>query len=149
MIVFFTDFLHGIIPNYAIVILTFLVSIYRLLLVGAGIMQVYDLGWTLIGAVIAFIGFFFLWFVTKGKGMGFGDVKFVVPMALILGWPNIFVGLFISFLLGAAAGIILLMVGQKKFGQTIPFGPFLVIGTTIALIWGDELLNWYFSLLLS
>ncbi|MBI2595862.1 prepilin peptidase, partial [Candidatus Daviesbacteria bacterium] len=36
--------------------------------------------------------------------------------------------------------------GRKKLGQTIPFGPFLALGSVVVIFWGDKILNWYLSL---
>ena len=96
----------------------------------------------------AIIGGFFwaLIIITKGKGMGGGDVKLGAFMGLMLGFPQSLIALILSFLTGAIFSIILIIFGKKHFGQTIPFGPFLVIGSLVALFWGDQILNWYLSL---
>jgi len=65
----------------------------------------------------------------------------------LLGWPNIILAIFMAFILGAIVGLSLVIRGQKKLGQIVPFGPFLVSATVITLIWGDGLVNWYVSLL--
>lgn len=92
-------------------------------------------------------GFFWaLIIITKGKGMGGGDVKLGAFMGLMLGFPQALIALILSFLTGAIFSIILIIFGKKHFGQTIPFGPFLVLGSLIALFWGDQILNWYLSL---
>ena len=75
--------------------------------------------------------------------MGGGDVKLAFFVGLIAGWPNMIVAVFASFLTGAIVSVILMMLGKKKFGETVPFGPFLVAGTYIALFWGDDIMNWY------
>src|SRR5690606_20211209 len=99
----------------------------------SGIMQLNDLLLAGLGMVlsVSFIGG--LWLVTKGRGMGMGDVKLVVPLSLLLGWPSAIVGLFLSFILGGLVGMVLLALGKKKFGQVVPFGPFLIMGTFISL----------------
>jgi len=85
-------------------------------------------------------GFFWLLIViTKGKGMGWGDVKLAGLMGLILGWPQLLAALFLAFLTGAVVGAILILLGKKKFGQHIPFGPFLATSTFISLFWGETI----------
>ena len=100
--------------------------------------------WNFILAGIA-AGFFFLAIVlaTRGKAMGVGDVKLAFFMGLLLGWPAILVALFFSFLIGAIIGIILMLLKKKTLKSEVPFGPFLVIGTYMALFWGDKIINWY------
>ncbi|MFA5933340.1 MAG: prepilin peptidase [Microgenomates group bacterium] len=95
--------------------------------------------------IIASLFFVFLIIITKGKGMGWGDVKFVLFLGIALGFPNAIIGLFLAFLIGALFSIALLLFRKKHFGQTIPFGPFLSVGAYIALIWGTQILNWYIS----
>ncbi|NCN87584.1 MAG: prepilin peptidase [Candidatus Pacebacteria bacterium] len=145
--IFVTDYLYYIIPDMFVVLLLCLTIIYRISLVYFGIMQVNDLIMGIFGMVIAvsFIGS--LWFFTKGRGMGFGDVKLMIPLSLLLGWPNTLVGLFLSFLIGGLVGGFLLLFKKRKFGQKIPFGPFLILGTFISLIYGDQILGWYLSFL--
>ena len=79
--------------------------------------------------------------------MGMGDVKLVAVLGIILGWPKIVVGMFASFFSGALVALILLLLGKRRFGQTVPFGPFLVLGTGVALLWGNQLWNAYLRLI--
>lgn len=101
----------------------------------------------LIGAVAGGIPFFLLWYLSKGRWMGFGDVKFVIFMGLALGSLVIGVALFVSFILGSIVGIPLVITGKKEMSSKIPFGTFLAIGTVIALFWGGSLLHWYLGLI--
>jgi prepilin signal peptidase PulO-like enzyme (type II secretory pathway) len=108
-------------------------------------------------AVVVASGFFFLiWLVSKGRWMGFGDVKLAVLMGLLLGFQNVLVALFLAFFLGAIIGVILMAFpfdtaqGRQKKGlkSEIPFGPFLILGTFLALFWGQNLVQWYLNLFL-
>ena len=85
--------------------------------------------------------------VSRGKWMGIGDIKLAFLMGLILGWPNILVALFLAFMIGAIIGMGLILSGKKSLKSEVPFGPFLVTGTLIALFWGQLIIDWYFSLL--
>ena len=76
---------------------------------------------------------------TLGKGMGLGDVKLAIPLGMLLGWPNTFYWMTLSFVLGAAVGVFLIAIGKAHFGKHIPFGPFLVLGYLIILIAGSHL----------
>jgi leader peptidase (prepilin peptidase)/N-methyltransferase len=145
--IFVTDYLYYIIPDMFVVLLLGLTIIYRVSLVSFGIMQMNDLIMGIFGMVLSVLFIGSLWFFTKGKGMGFGDVKLMIPLSLLLGWPNNLVGLFLSFLLGGLIGGFLLLSKKRKMGQVVPFGPFLILGTFISLIWGDQILGWYLSFL--
>ncbi|MBI2029453.1 prepilin peptidase [Candidatus Gottesmanbacteria bacterium] len=105
----------------------------------------------LMNRLLTSIGAFaFLWIIytlTRGKGMGFGDVKFSLVMGLLLGYPQIIIAFYIAFLTGAGVGIILLLLHKAKFGQHIPFGPFLVLATIVTFIWEKQLLIIFLKIL--
>lgn len=105
-----------------------------------------DLFSGLIAAFLFALLFISLILITKGRGMGGGDLKLVIFMGLVLGLPSTLTAIMIAFMTGALVGIILILLKLKKFGQTIPFGPFLSIGGIISLFWGQRLLNWYLNL---
>ena len=71
--------------------------------------------------------------------MGWGVVKLAGLMGLFLGYPQIIVALYLAFLTGATAGVILILLGKKKFKSQISFGPFLVGSTFIAWFWGEKI----------
>jgi leader peptidase (prepilin peptidase) / N-methyltransferase len=75
------------------------------------------------------------------RGMGMGDVKLSMMMGAFL-VKNVIPGLFIGFLAGSVFGIFLI-IRKRRLKQMIPFGPFLSIGSIIALFWGDNILKWY------
>ena len=96
---------------------------------------------------ILIAGFFLsLIIITKGKGMGGGDVKLGAFIGLMLGFPNALVAIILSFFIGAIFSLFLILTGKKHFGQTIAFGPFLVIGSLMTLFWGNQILSWYLEL---
>jgi len=68
-------------------------------------------------------------------------------MGLFLGFPRIVVSLYIAFLTGAVAGVILILRGKKHFGEQIAFGPFLVIGTFIAYFYSQILISHFIPIL--
>ncbi len=89
--------------------------------------------------------FFFLFFylVSKGNWMGFGDVKFAFAMGFFLGFPEIVIALFLSFLIGAIVGVLIIVSKKKNIKSEIPFAPFLVLGSFSALFWGEQILTQY------
>ncbi|HBV97066.1 MAG: peptidase A24 [Peptococcaceae bacterium BICA1-7] len=80
-------------------------------------------------------------------GMGGGDVKLSAAIGFFIGWPDVLVVLFLSFMIGALAGAVLLALGKKKRKDAVPFGPFLAMGGVAGAFWGDRLVQWYLSLL--
>ena len=81
-------------------------------------------------------------------GMGGGDVKFAAALGFWLGWPGILLGLFIGFVAGGAISLLLLATGLRGRKDFIPFGPFIALGAWIALLYGKNILAWYFSFLI-
>ena len=75
--------------------------------------------------------------------MGMGDVKFVILLGLITGWPESLLGLLIAFISGALVGVMLVFSRSKNIKEAIPFGPFLSLGALVALFWGEQILDWY------
>jgi len=136
IVVFFADLKYGIIPDKVIfpaIAFSFLYLILN---------HEYLIPNTVSG-LLAFLFFLILYLATGGRGMGFGDVKLVFWLGLFLGFPRIIPALYLSFLLGAVTGLILVISKKKRLfkGETIPFGPFLVSGSIISLFFGERLIN--------
>lgn len=145
--IFIIDLNYMIIPDRAVLALGVLAILYRLSLTASGIMQIDDLFYTVIASVVTSLFFFGLWYFTGGKGMGFGDVKIVIPLSLLLGPNKTIVAMFLSFILGSLVGVILMMFGGKNMKTKIPFGPFLIVSTVISLLFGEKMFSLYLSLL--
>ncbi len=97
---------------------------------------------------ISLAGFFMiLILVTRGRGMGLGDVKLGFLMGLVLGWPGTLVAAFLAFLFGGIVSAILLVSGKREFGQRVPFGPFLIAGTAVSALYGSVIWEWYVGML--
>jgi leader peptidase (prepilin peptidase)/N-methyltransferase len=108
------------------------------------------LGAAAVGAGV-FGGLFFLLAYIYPAGMGGGDVKLAFVLGTFLGYAGglgaVLAGMFLSFLTGAVAGIVA-MVGKDGNRKTqIPFGPFLALGTAIAVFAGEPLARAYLDLL--
>ncbi len=106
--------------------------------------RIYDL---LLGAAVAGGFFLLLHVVSKGKWIGFGDVKLGVYLGLLIGFPRILVALMFAFISGAVIGVALIRLGKAKWGGKVPFGPFLIVGTVFAWLYGERIVGWYLNLL--
>ncbi len=84
--------------------------------------------------------------IFKKEAMGGGDVKLAAMIGAFLGWRYIIISLFLGFFLGALAGIFLILSKIKSREDVIPFGPFIVLGSFITLLWGDKIISWYIGL---
>ena len=107
-----------------------------------------DLDAAVIGAVA---GYLILWTVywlfklcTGKEGMGFGDFKLLAAIGAWLGWKLLPAVILLSAGVGAAIGIVLILVARHGRSTPIPFGPYLALGGLAALIWGDSLTRLYF-----
>jgi len=101
---------------------------------------------SLLSAISASAFFLVIFLVSRGRWLGFGDVKLAFFMGLFLGFPNILVALFSAFFSGAIIGIGLILTKKKTLKSEVPFGPFLVAGTFIALFFGNQIINWYLNI---
>lgn len=132
-VIFATDIKYMIIPDEIVLPLGILSIFFDIFMQKADFMN-------FIFSALSFSLFFLmLLLVTKGKGMGFGDVKLAFIMGLILGFPKIIVAFYLSFLTGALISAILILRKRKSFKSTIPFGPFLSASALISLFFGESL----------
>lgn len=93
------------------------------------------------GIALAIMGTIYL--ASRG-GMGDGDVRLAPLLGLYLGYLNpgiVPVGLFIGFLLGAVVGVAMMAVGKGGRKTALPFGPFLAVGTVIAVFAGQSIVD--------
>ena len=141
VVIFFTDYKYGIIP-FKVVLFASLASIVYALITPFFLNHMFT-------GLSVFAFFLLLFFITKGKGLGFGDVVYAFLMGIVLGYPKILVGLYVAFLTGAIVSLILVWTGKKKMkGGSIPFGPFLVGGTFVGLFWGQHIMERVLAFLL-
>lgn len=102
----------------------------------------------LVGGGALGFGLLFLIAFIYPAGMGMGDVKLATFIGLVVGFPSVFVALLISFVTGGLVGGGLLLSGLKGRQDPLPFAPFLVAGGMAAMLYGEEILNWYLRYLL-
>ena len=154
IIIFVYDLKHYIIPDaviYPAIAIAFLYQLFRMLnFVNWNLFGIWNVESGILrpisSAFLASLFFLAIVFLSQGKWMGLGDVKLAFLMGLFLGFPNILVALFLAFFIGAIIGIGLIISGKRTLKSEVPFGPFLITGTFIALFWGNQITNWYLSL---
>ena len=101
----------------------------------------------LINAML-FGGFFLLlWLGSRGAWLGDGDIRLAILMGLLLTPTQLVIAIFMSYLLGSIVGLSLIGLKLKTRKDAIAFGPFLIAGMYIGLIFGERLVNGYFRLL--
>ncbi len=113
-------------------------------------------GWLLIDRLPldAMLGFFtggglllIIILVSRG-GMGAGDMKLMAMIGLYVGLRGVALVLLAAFILGALAGIAMMLLGRATRKSALPFAPYLAMATLVEVFWGEIIWNWYINLIL-
>jgi prepilin signal peptidase PulO-like enzyme (type II secretory pathway) len=110
-------------------------------------------GWReVVGSVVAAIiisgMFFVLHQASKGKWIGFGDVKLGIVLGLVAGGAvQACLVLFFASFIGMLISLPLVLAGRATRKTQLPFGPLLLAGTIISVLFGQGIINWYSGLL--
>jgi len=147
-ILFAYDFKWFLLPDSA----TISLGVIGLAIVGVSATETQDIGGTLLTAVgaVAILGGLYavLFTISRGKWVGFGDVKLGAVLALLLvDWQLAIIALFLANFIGCL--IVIPALASKKLKRTsrVPFGPMLIAGTVVAMFIGWPILDWYLAIL--
>nr|VFK35610.1 MAG: type 4 prepilin peptidase 1 Aspartic peptidase. MEROPS family A24A [Candidatus Kentron sp. MB]VFK77408.1 MAG: type 4 prepilin peptidase 1 Aspartic peptidase. MEROPS family A24A [Candidatus Kentron sp. MB] len=106
------------------------------------------------GIIGAMLGYGVLWSVywlfrlwTGKEGMGHGDFKLLGMVGAWLGWQSLPATILIASMMGALVGMGLILLRGHDRNIPIPFGPYLAIAAWITLLWGEEMMEWYWGIL--
>jgi leader peptidase (prepilin peptidase)/N-methyltransferase len=149
IIIFVYDLKHYIIPDRVIYPAILVVGLWYLVVsIFFNFYTEYQL-LTAIYSALGAAGFFLtIVLISRGQWMGVGDIKLAFLMGLLLGFPNILVALFLAFFIGAIIGVTLILFGKKNLKSEVPFAPFLIMGTFLAMFFGERIIDFYLSLFL-
>lgn len=131
-------------PAFVIVI----VALSAASLLSAGGPEWSRLIWAAGGAAALFVMYLIIVLITP-NGMGGGDLKLAPVTGVVMGfigWGSLAVGAFAGFALGALFGLCLIILGRAKRRSPIPFGPFMLVGAWIGIIWGEQIMHAYLVL---
>ena len=78
------------------------------------------------------------------SAMGFGDVKLAAVIGAFLGWQNLLLAVVVAVFAGAVFGLV---QAAMKRGNRVKFGPYLALGAVVALLWGQEIIGSYRTML--
>jgi leader peptidase (prepilin peptidase)/N-methyltransferase len=148
IIIFVIDLEHGLILNKVVypgmVVALLLALLHRPwftgLILGSGVAN------AALGGAIGFALFLLIAIVSRG-GMGWGDVKLAALIGLATGFPLVFVAIIMGAILGGIAAVALMIAKRRTRRETIPFGPFLAVAAMVTMLWGNSILDWYFSIM--
>jgi len=98
----------------------------------------------------AIAGYLVLWsiyhvfrLITGKEGMGYGDFKLLGALGAWMGWQMLPLVVLLSSVAGAITGLALMATGRMNRDKPMPFGPFIAVAGWIALIWGEQIVNFY------
>ncbi|MDD3647997.1 MAG: prepilin peptidase [Candidatus Dojkabacteria bacterium] len=147
------DVKHKIIPNKVVIPVIIIAIISNMIVAAVMHLNLFSSVWLIIGEfsilwniLSAILGALFIAaiiIVTKGKGMGGGDMKLVFLMGLILGWKNLIFAMYAAVILGSVGGLMWGAFAGRIKGLKIPFGLFLSLGTIIAFLFGEDVWEWF------
>ena len=86
--------------------------------------------------------------ILKKEAMGFGDVKLLGMLGTFMGWKLILLTVIISSFAGSVVGVLMIsMKKQDRWGH-IPYGPYLALAAFIAIMWGNQMIDWYWNFMI-
>jgi leader peptidase (prepilin peptidase)/N-methyltransferase len=140
MVILVYDLKHKIIPDkivYPLIAIAFGSLLYRFFTIDS-----FHLLKSVAEGIIVALPFFLLWFLSKGRFMGFGDVKLALAIGWLVGISSGFAVLIMSFWIGGLVGIFLMAISRKyKMDSQIPFAPFLILALFVVGLWGLNIQN--------
>ncbi|MDB5255142.1 MAG: prepilin peptidase [Candidatus Nomurabacteria bacterium] len=142
IVIFAYDIRHMIIPDttvYLFIAMALLSIAWRTFTIPD-----FSAGIAIFNGVLVALPFFLLWAISKGKAMGFGDVKLALGIGWLLGLVGGFSALLFSFWIGGIVALFILGLSRKySMRSEIPFAPFLILGTFIVGVWGITIYSFF------
>ena len=131
------------ISNLSILILFVLSSLLYFLDKGFSLANIKHL---ILGGIYSSFVVLVIYLFSRGKAMGFGDVLLLFVGGVGFDFGKAIVVNFLSFVIGAIYGVLLLLLGRNTLKTHVPFAPFISVSIYITLLFGDEIVRWYISL---
>jgi len=132
LVLFFFDLYYFILPDVVMIPAILIVALYTIF-VGANPIQ------HLVTALISGLFFGILYVASKGRWLGFGDVKLAILLGLVFGYPLSYLIIIASVWVGAITGLVMMALGKATMKKALPFGAFLCSVALIVLIFYDKL----------
>lgn len=107
---------------------------------------------SILGAAVGYLSLWSVYWlfkiITGKEGMGYGDFKLLAVFGALLGWQALPLIIILSSFVGAIIGSLQLALQGKDKGTPIPFGPYIAIAGWLALLYGKQIQNWYYNLIM-
>jgi len=97
------------------------------------------------GAILLFFGILGRW-IFRRESIGMGDVKLLVLIGVYMGFPEVVYSLFLGVFVAGLFILIGMLMKKIRLHDTVPFGPFIAVGTVVYMCFGNVLLSWYLGL---
>lgn len=146
VVITFIDLKEMVIPDILVLMILILSSIHKFLNY-----VIYDISPGILnslGGMFLAGGLFLAIVIISRGGMGGGDVTLIGALGYILGMKFILMTIFLSFIFGAIISVFLLATKIKTRKDPIPFGPFIVLGFSITVLWGESIAALYWALMM-
>jgi len=138
-VIFFSDVKYHLISDYILLALFGFSFFLKLFYHSTEIIKQFQID--IFSSLIVAFPIWLIYFLSKEKAMGLGDVYLAAILGFLLGWQKGFLALYISFVLGGITSFFLILFGRKKLKSKIAFGPFLVVGAFLMLFFGEGILR--------
>ena len=79
--------------------------------------------------------------ITKGRGIGGGDIKLMAASGLLLGWQYNLLAFILGCIIGSVIHVIRMKISNED--RVLAFGPYLSAGIIITMLYGELILDWY------
>jgi len=141
LLIAFVDFKTMLIPNWSVLLILVLGILFAFFN--------HDASWVerLIGFFAAGLVLLLIYIFSRG-GIGGGDIKLMAAAGFFLGWKLTLWAMLVGSIIGGVFGVVILASGKGQLKTAIPYGPFLVIGIIGSILFGNEMISWYWSLLI-
>lgn len=104
---------------------------------------------SILGAIFGYVALWLVFhifrIITGKEGMGYGDFKLLAALGAWLGWQSLPLVILLSSAVGATVGIIMIVTKLQERSKPIPFGPYLAMAGWIAMLYGGQLIDFYFT----
>ena len=97
-------------------------------------------------AALAALFFGALILITRGRGMGMGDVKLAMALGFVFGWPDVVLVIGLAFIIGALWSVAYLARKTKTMKSEVAFGPFLAAASAVVFFFGSMIIQWYLAI---
>ena len=135
--IFMADVKYHLIPDSLQFVFLVLALCYHLVQAASWLM----LGSFIVSGILVMLPILILYLITRGRGMGFGDVKLAFVIGFLLGTIPGWIALYIGFIAGSVVGVALLITKKKKLQSQIAFCPFLIIGIVLSVFYQTEIIR--------